>query len=103
MNFLMDHAHKEMTYVKIDTSAVNSNENELDQDLISCKQQPPTISSLFKLSENASTGALQSIAQQLHIWENAMTGFEERPSTLLKFDTQENVERWKRYATKFKI
>ena len=85
----MDHAHKEVTYVKVDTSEKKQPpaENEdVESELVS-KPQQQTISSLFKLSENAAIGALSSIAQQLNIWEQAMTGFEERPSTLLKFDT----------------
>jgi hypothetical protein len=101
MNFLMDHAHREVAYTKEDVAEKKPKGGEELE--LGASAPKETISSLFGLSRNAQTGALQSIAQQLALWERAMTGFEDRPSTLLKFDQQETVERWKRYATRLKI
>ena len=62
------------------------------------QEQKQSISELFGLSSNAQTAGLQSITQQLQIWENSMKGFNEKPGYMLKLNGEKKREQWKKFA-----
>ena len=107
MRFLTTHAHVESQYATAEElESLEASQKDNDKDLVELgitQQKQESISQKFKLSQNAQAGALSSVVQQLEIWESSMSGFTEKPGSLLRFKKKEQMDAWKRYATQYKI
>ena len=95
MNFLETHAHPEAQYAKVRAKQYQANieiQNQLQGNQnLGTTDKKESISAFFGLSKMSQFG-LQSVTQQLTIWENSMKGFTERPSLLIKFDRNDHAK-----------
>jgi len=102
MNFLESHAHQEAQYVKrrprinqavdeiVDqpSAATDASDgasgNATDLQMMGTTHKKQSISAIFGLTPATNFG-LQSVTQQLEIWEDSMKGFIECESFMMKF------------------
>lgn len=83
--------------------SISKNELRKKQPSVGTTSKQDSISKLFNLSSNAQQGGLQSVIQQMKIWECSMKGFTERPSLILEFNSEQGVGKFKAFANREKI